>query len=272
MITPATTRVTLPYGAYGEAGYTKDNPHAGVDFSWQNDTNIYAPEDATVTRVGYLGTAGESIDLVAGNNKHRMCHLSRYLVSAGQTVRQGQVIGIMGETGQAYGVHLHWVLWVNGVRVNGMNYVTKGDEMITKDDVGLLRIGHSEIGGWDLNKTHAGEYDGLFLGAWQGKPVKDFIWAQWTAGAPYRDAKEALKRRVAELEAVVGGSKAEVATAQKAVAEANSKLEKETVKATEAGKKAAELEAQRRADEEAGSNFIRRIGQFISKYLPGASK
>lgn len=138
MISPATTRVTLPYGAYGEAGYTQANPHAGVDFSWQNDTNIYAPEDATVTRVGYLGTAGESIDLVAGNNKHRMCHLSRYLVPAGQTVRQGQVIGIMGETGQAYGVHLHWVLWVNGVRVNGMDYVTKGDEMVTFEQLQQL--------------------------------------------------------------------------------------------------------------------------------------
>ena len=60
------------------------------------------------------------------------------------------------------------------------------DEMITKDDVGLLRIGHSEIGNWDSAKTHAGEYDDLFLGAWQGKSVKDFVWAQWNNGNPHR--------------------------------------------------------------------------------------
>jgi hypothetical protein len=63
------------------------------------------------------------------------------------------------------------------------------EEMITKDDIGVLRIGHSEIGGWDVNKTHAGEYDGTFLAAWQGKSVKDFIWAQWNAGGAFRNER-----------------------------------------------------------------------------------
>lgn len=148
--------------------------------------------------------------------------------------------------------------------INFDKWVAEGvDEMITKDDIGLLRIGHSEIGGWDLNQTHAGAYDKLFTDAWVGKPVKDFIWAQWTAGASYRNAKEALKRRVAELEAAIGGSKAEVLAAQKAVADANAKVAAETAKATEAGKKVLELEAQRRADEEAGKSWLRRIGILL---------
>lgn len=137
------------------------------------------------------------------------------------------------------------------------------NEMITKDDVGLLRIGHSEIGGWDLHRTHAGEFDKLFMDTYIGKPVKDFIWTQWVNGQAYRDAKEALKRRVVELEQALGGSKAEVIAAQKAVADANAKVAEETAKATEAGKKVLELEAQRRADEEAGKSWLRRLGQLL---------
>lgn len=68
-------------------------------------------------------------------------------------------------------------------------------DMITQNDVGVLRIGHSEIGGWDVRRTHAGEFDGQFLGAWQGKPMAEFINAQWKNGAPFRD------KRVAEMSA-----------------------------------------------------------------------
>lgn len=104
-----------------------------------------------------------------------------------------------------------------------------GDEMITKDDVGLLRIGHSEIGGWDVNKTHAGDYDALFLGAWQGKPVKDFIWAQWNAGAPYRTAKEAQAKAIQDLQNTVNNlssrpTKEELQKALDNVAVANQKV------------------------------------------------
>lgn len=158
--------------------------------------------------------------------------------------------------------------------VNFDQWVIDGgiDEMITKDDVGLLRIAHSEIGGWDLHKTHAGEYDTIFMNAWYGKPVKEFIWTQWVNGQAYRDAKEALKRRVAELEAAIGGSKAEVTAAQKAVADANARVVAESAKATEAGKKQllAEAEANKLREEKAGAEktgnlFMRWIGDLINK-------
>lgn len=149
--------------------------------------------------------------------------------------------------------------------VNLDKYIIDGgsEEMITKDDVGLLRIGHSEIGGWDLHATHAGQFDKLFMDTYINTPVKDFIWKQWVDGQAYRDAKEALKRRVSELEAALGGSKAEVVAAQKAVADANLRVTQESAKATEAGKKVLELEAQRRADEETGNAFIRFLGRLF---------
>lgn len=157
--------------------------------------------------------------------------------------------------------------WRHDQHVYRINTYVEGgtDDMITKDDRDLLRIGHSEIGGWDLHKTHNGDFDQLFLSAWQGKPVKDFISAQWVAGAQYRAAKEALKRRVAELEAALGGSKAQVIAAQQAVVDANARVAEESAKATESGKRLLEIEAQRKADEETGNSFLRWLGNQLNK-------
>lgn len=62
-------------------------------------------------------------------------------------------------------------------------------DLITKDDLDILRICHSEIGGWDLTKTHAGEYDKQFLSAWLGKPMRDMIRKQWVSGDGFRYAR-----------------------------------------------------------------------------------
>lgn len=134
MRAPATTEITLEYGNTTDAGYTPSNPHAGVDFSWHPDDNIYAPEDCTVTAVGYMGTAGLATDLEAGNHKHRMCHQSGSYVKVGDRVKAGQIIGVMGDTGAAIGPHLHWVMWVDGVRVNGMDYVNQNGENIVDEE------------------------------------------------------------------------------------------------------------------------------------------
>lgn len=230
MIRPATTVVTLGYGVYGVAGYTAASPHAGVDFSYSPDDNIYAPEDAEVTFVGELGTAGQATDLVAGSHKHRMCHQSAIYVSVGQRVTKGQVIGKMGDTGYAFGKHLHWVMWVNGSRVNGLDYVNEqgGDVSqlsIDESDVGVLRITHSEIGGWPLHDTHAGKFDQLFVDTYRGKSYGELIWAQWTNGQAYRDVKQAHEAFFAKYSAIIGDLEGRPTRAQ--LDEALAKLEAE---------------------------------------------
>jgi len=57
------------------------------------------------------------------------------------------------------------------------------------DDVAMLRIAHSEAGGWDLHKTHAGEYDKLFVDTYKGRTVRDLLWAQWNNGGAWRDLR-----------------------------------------------------------------------------------
>jgi murein DD-endopeptidase MepM/ murein hydrolase activator NlpD len=51
-------------------------------------------------------------------------HLSRFAVSVGQSVSQGQAIGYTGATGNVTGCHVHLELWRNGATVNPMPYIS----------------------------------------------------------------------------------------------------------------------------------------------------
>lgn len=46
------------------------------------------------------------------------CHLSKIDVEKGQTIRQGQLIGLVGKTGRVTGAHLHWGMSLNNARVD----------------------------------------------------------------------------------------------------------------------------------------------------------
>jgi murein DD-endopeptidase MepM/ murein hydrolase activator NlpD len=52
-------------------------------------------------------------------------HQSEQLVNVGDTVTQGQVIGLVGGTGRVTGAHLHWEVWVNGVQVNPLDWLNQ---------------------------------------------------------------------------------------------------------------------------------------------------
>ena len=85
----------------------------------------YASSSGTVTRAGWGPWGlGLHISIDHGNGFETVYgHLSRIEDGYGQRVSQGQVIGLMGNTGRSTGAHLHFTVKYNGVAQNPYNYV-----------------------------------------------------------------------------------------------------------------------------------------------------
>lgn len=98
--------------------------HSGVDFASALGTEAYATGDAVVYDVehnewGY----GNMVILDHGYGyKTRYAHLQRAAVHKGQHVKRGQVIGYIGSTGKATGVHLHYEVLKNDVQIDPINF------------------------------------------------------------------------------------------------------------------------------------------------------
>jgi murein DD-endopeptidase MepM/ murein hydrolase activator NlpD len=80
--------------------------------------------DGTVANVGFNNNYGNYVILKhAGSYQTLYGHLTRYLVSRGQKVRQGQEIGELGTTGYSTGPHLHFSIFHNGEAVDPMRFL-----------------------------------------------------------------------------------------------------------------------------------------------------
>jgi murein DD-endopeptidase MepM/ murein hydrolase activator NlpD len=94
---------------FGEAGpYWSSGYHTGIDFATACGTPDVAVADATVAQTGWDGPYGNQIRLQFGNGDQIWYnHLSAIEVATGQAVHQGEQIGRVGETGNAFGCHTH---------------------------------------------------------------------------------------------------------------------------------------------------------------------
>ena len=99
--------------------------HNGIDMACAQGTPIYATRAGTVTRTSYqAGGAGNyvSINHLDGFSSIYM-HMTHYVVSQGQSVSQGQLIGYVGSTGISTGPHLHFGISYAGTYVNPLAYI-----------------------------------------------------------------------------------------------------------------------------------------------------
>ena len=99
--------------------------HQGIDMACPTGTPIYATRSGTVTRASYqAGGAGYYVSISHGDGFASIyMHMTRYVVSAGQSVSQGQLIGYVGSTGVSTGPHLHFGISYGGTYVNPMAYL-----------------------------------------------------------------------------------------------------------------------------------------------------
>jgi murein DD-endopeptidase MepM/ murein hydrolase activator NlpD len=118
----AVHRITQLFGAW-EWGMR----HTGVDIAGPSGTPIYAADDGVVISAGWnRGGYGNMIIIDHGSGWFtRYGHSSKLLVKAGDVVKKGDVISLMGSTGRSTGPHLHFEIMTGDVhhRINPLNYI-----------------------------------------------------------------------------------------------------------------------------------------------------
>lgn len=101
--------------------------HNGIDIPAPYGTEIYAVNDGTVIEVSYNYGDGYYVTISHGGGVASFySHVSRYLVSVGDTVTRGQVIAYVGTSGYVTGAHLNLNIYENGKAVNPLNYFNAG--------------------------------------------------------------------------------------------------------------------------------------------------
>ena len=116
--------------------YNDNKAHNAIDLRAAVGTPVYAAEDGTVTQTqlwdGVTKTGMQSYgvmcriqhaDYKGGELCTRYGHLSELCVKRGQQVREGQLIGYSGATGNCYGAHLHFEVIYKGTRCNPLNWM-----------------------------------------------------------------------------------------------------------------------------------------------------
>ncbi|MDP1568634.1 MAG: M23 family metallopeptidase [Vicinamibacterales bacterium] len=88
--------------------------HPGLDISADRGSPVYATADGTVRHSSYQGAYGNLVIVDHGFGlETRYGHLSAFKVKAGDTVKRGDLVGLVGSTGRATGPHLHYEVRVN---------------------------------------------------------------------------------------------------------------------------------------------------------------
>lgn len=114
-------------GGYISCKWMGYSGHRGLDIAAPKGTDIYASDGGVVTKVNYSSKSyGYHVRIDHGNGFETLyAHCSKILVEVGDIVVKGEKIAEVGRTGRSTGNHLHFEVWVKGVRVNPITYITQ---------------------------------------------------------------------------------------------------------------------------------------------------
>ena len=119
-------RVTSPFGWRTHPITGRQNLHGGIDIAAPNGTPIMASKAGVVVISQYGSSYGNYVVISHPDGTRTLyAHMSQRNVSAGDTVSQGQTVGLVGSTGSSTGNHLHFETWTgssSSSRVNPMQF------------------------------------------------------------------------------------------------------------------------------------------------------
>lgn len=108
--------------SYNGSAYTYY--HTGIDFGGGEGASVISPARGTVVFAGPLDIRGNATVIDHGWGIYTgYWHQSEIYVAVGDVVEEGQVIGLVGNTGRSSGAHLHWEVWAGGVQVQPYDWL-----------------------------------------------------------------------------------------------------------------------------------------------------
>ncbi|MGE6743129.1 M23 family metallopeptidase [Allorhizobium pseudoryzae] len=124
--------ITSPFGNRIDPFLGRLALHAGIDFQADVGASVRATGSGKVTAAGYSGGYGNMVEIDHGQGiTTRFGHLSGILVSVGDQVEAGQIIGRAGSTGRSTGPHIHYEIRRNGDAIDPMRFLNAGLKLTT---------------------------------------------------------------------------------------------------------------------------------------------
>ena len=128
-------RLSSPFGnrKHPILGFTKH--HNGTDFAAPTGTPIMASGNGTVIKAGWCGNGGNCVR-IRHNSSYTTGygHMSKIATKTGRRVRQGQIIGYVGNTGMSTGPHLHYTVSYNGKFINSQKLKLPSGKILSGEE------------------------------------------------------------------------------------------------------------------------------------------
>ena len=121
---PISGPITSRFGKRRDPVNKKKAFHTGIDFRGKRGDKIFATADGVVKKAFRNGGYGNYVLIDHGNGYSTVyAHMQAYLVHTGDTIRRGQIVGLVGNTGRSTGPHLHYEICLDKKPINPYNFI-----------------------------------------------------------------------------------------------------------------------------------------------------